>query len=167
MTWPGRGDVSGDHPEVPDSGDEALLAELAGLLDRADPPPAALVEMSKQLWTWRTIDAELAELGHDSLVDEPSAAVRSGEQERLITFETPRLTIEVEVAGGAGDRRLVGQLDPAGPAELELRTADGAVSGAADHLGRFVIALPAARQRASLRCVLPDGGAVETAWLVL
>lgn len=167
MTWPGRGDVN-DHPEVPAAGDdEALLVELADLLDRADPPPAGLVEMSKQLWTWRTIDAELAELGHDSLVDEPSAAVRSGDQERLVTFETPRLTIEVEVTGGAGDRRLVGQLDPAGPAELELRIADGAISGAADELGRFVIILPAARQRASLRCVLPDGGAVETAWLVL
>ena len=71
------------------------------------------------------------------------------------------------MAGGAGGRRLVGQLDPAAPAELELRTADGSTAGTADELGRFVIALPAARQRASLRCVLPDGGAVETAWLVL
>ena len=92
--------------------------------------------------------------------------MRSGEQERLVTFETPRLTIEVAVVGGAGDRRLVGPRDPASPAELELRIADGAISGAADELGRFVITLPAARQRASLRCVLPDGGAVETAWLV-
>jgi hypothetical protein len=156
-----------ENPEVSRPEDDALLAELAALLDRVDPPPADLVEVSKQLWTWRTIDAELAALGHDSLVDEPTAALRSGEQERLVTFETPRLTIEVEVAGGAGGRRLVGQLDPAAPAELELRTAGGSPAGTAAELGRFGIALPAARQRASLRCVLPDGGAVETAWLVL
>jgi hypothetical protein len=146
---------------------ERLLVKLRSVINRADPVPDRVAEAAQAAFTWRTIDAELAELGHDSLVDEPSAAVRSGEQDRLVTFETPRLTIEVEVAGGAGDRRLVGQLDPAGPAELELRTADGAISGAADDLGRFVIILPAARQRASLRCVLPDGGAVETAWLVL
>ncbi len=156
-----------DTPEVPDPADDALLAELADLLERADPPPPGLVEASKQLWTWRTIDAELAALGHDSLVDEPAPALRSAEQQRLVTFETPRLTIEVEVADGSGGRRLVGQLDPPGPAELELRTVDGPIPGSADELGRFVIVLPAARQRASLRCVLPDGSAVETAWLVL
>ena len=81
--------------------------------------PQAWSEMSKQLWTWRAIDAELAELGRDSLVGELTAAVRSGDQEQLVAaFETPRLD-RVEVTGGAGDRRLVGQLDPAGPAELQ------------------------------------------------
>jgi hypothetical protein len=156
-----------DAPRVPNPDDEALLTDLAELLHRVDPPPMDVVEVSKQLWTWRTIDAELAALGHDSLVDEPSPALRSAEQQRLVTFETPRLTIEVEVADGAGGRRLVGQLDPPGPAELVLRTADGSEPGAADELGRFVLRLPATRQRASLRCVLPGGTAVETAWLVL
>jgi hypothetical protein len=157
-----------DPPEVPTPEDAALLSELAELLERADPPPADLVERSKQLWTWRTIDAELASLGRDSLIEGPEPALRSAEQPRLVSFQTPACTVEVEVADGAGGRRLVGQLDPPEPAELQLRTADGgSVSGRADELGRFVIALPTARQRASLRCVLPDGSAVETAWVVL
>jgi hypothetical protein len=40
------------------------------------------------------------------------------------------------------------------------------VTGSADELGRFVLALPAERQLCSLRCLLA-GGVVQTSWMVL
>jgi hypothetical protein len=158
-------DPAGPHATAPD--DDALSADLADLLDRVDPPPAALLDISKSLWTWRTIDSELAVLGQDSLVDEVAGEVRSGDRQRFVTFETDRLTIEVEVTDAAEGRRVIGQLVPGGAAELELRTGTRLISGVADELGRFALALPPERQHASLRCRLPDGSVVETAWLVL
>jgi hypothetical protein len=153
--------------DLDDLDDEALLAELAGVLRPYTVPPPEVVEAAKQSFTWRTIDAELAALTHDSLLDEEPVAVRAAAQPRILTFETDGLTVEVEVDETPGARRLLGQLVPAGPADLELRSAAGEpVAGQADELGRFVLALPAERQRVSLRCVRPDG-AVETAWVAL
>ena len=153
--------------DVPTAQDLALLNELGQLLNRVDPPPSELVEMARQLWTWRTVDTELAALSRDSLIEDRALALRSAEGPRFVTFETPRLVIEVEVVEGSGGRRLIGQLDPPGRARLELRGPGPPITGTVDDLGRFAVQLPSERQRVSLRCVRPDGSAVETAWLVL
>src|SRR5688500_13322027 len=110
--------------------DEALLAELADLLGRVAGPPPELTRQARALYTWRTVDAELAELVHDSAADAATAGVRSGQQPRTLTFEvhppssagpdrTP-LLIEVELDETVGARQLIGQLVPPGPATLEL-----------------------------------------------
>ncbi len=145
--------------------DETLLGELGRLLGRVAGPPSEVVTASRGLFTWRTVDAELAELVHDSLV-EAAAGTRAGAQPRILTFETDGLTVEVEVDETPGARRLLGQLVPAEAAELELRSVGEPVRGRADEMGRFVLALPAQHTRASLRCVRP-GGAVDTAWVIL
>jgi hypothetical protein len=129
-------------------------------------PPPELVEAGKGLFTWRTIDAELAELAYDSLVADDEPGVRAGGQPRTLTFEAGGLTVEVEVDDVPGARRLIGQLTPPGRAELELRTADDAVVGEADDLGRFVLALPVAKLRSSLR-IRRGSATVETAWVPL
>ena len=49
--------------------DERLLAALRELFDRSTPLPPRVVEMAKESYTWRTVDAELAALTSDSLVD--------------------------------------------------------------------------------------------------
>jgi hypothetical protein len=147
--------------------DDELLAELAGVLGKVMGPPPELVEAAKALFTWRTIDAELAALAFDSIEVEPAdAGVRAGGQPRILTFEADDLTVEVEVDEAPGARRLIGQLTPPGRAELELRTPDQTVLGDADDLGRFVLALPAHRLRTSLRIRRAERIA-ETSWVIL
>jgi hypothetical protein len=156
--------MADDHPP---HDDELLLAELATVLDRVHGPPPALVGASKALFALRTLDAELAALAHDSVEDQPvEADVRSGGQPRILTFEADDLTVEVEVDESPGARRMIGQLTPPGPAELELRTPDDPVRGTADDLGRFVLALPAQRRRCSLR-VRREARVTETSWVTL
>jgi hypothetical protein len=147
--------------------DDALLADLARLLRPRTEPPAEVVDAAKELFTWRTIDAELAALTYDSLLEGEAAGARASAQPRILTFEADGLTVEVEVDSGPGGRRLLGQLVPAQAAELELRSAGEPVHGSADELGRFVIALPPTRQRVSLRCRTAGGATVDTAWIFL
>jgi hypothetical protein len=155
----------GTAPEEID--DDALQAELARVLGAVAGPPPGLVAAAKGLFTWRTVDAELAELAHDSLLAPPDAGVRAAGQPRILTFTAGALTVEVEVDDVPGARRLIGQLTPPGPARLELRSGGGGdVAGEADELGRFVLALPAQRLRASLR-IRRDGRVTETAWVPL
>ncbi len=156
--------MADDHPS---HDDELLLAELATVLDRVYGPPPAVVEASKALFALRNLDAELAALAHDSVEDQPvEAGVRAGGQPRILTFEADGLTVEVEVDESPGARRMIGQLTPPGPAELELRTPGDPVLGTADDLGRFVLALPAQHRRCSLR-VRRGAQVTETAWVTL
>jgi hypothetical protein len=161
---PGTPDAERPFAEL---SDDELLAELGGVLAKVAGPPPELVQAAKELFTWRTIDAELAELAHDSLVDAAAAGVRATGQPRILTFETAELTVEVEVDETPGARRLIGQLTPPGPARLELRSPAGPVLGEADALGRFVLALPAERQRSSLRVESAGGAVTETSWITL
>ena len=69
------------------------------------------------------------------------------------------MTIEVELTGG----RLVGQLLPAGPAEIEIRTARETTGVTADALGRFT-AEPGTGPF-SLRCRLAPDHTVVTDWI--
>jgi hypothetical protein len=133
-------------------GDDALLAELEEVLRRHDGPSGDVIAAAKGLFTWRSVDAELASLTFDSLLDDEPAAVRTTTAAplRMLTFETDGLAVEVEVA----ERRLAGQLVPAQAAGIELVTSRRTVRATADHLGRFVLALPAEPTRSTLlvRC---------------
>jgi hypothetical protein len=77
----------------------------------------------------------------------------------VLTFTGDTVTIEVELDGG----RIVGQVLPAGPAEVEVRSAGGTTSVAADPLGRFT-AEPGAGPF-SLRCRLAPDRTVVTDWI--
>ncbi|HWB71196.1 MAG TPA: hypothetical protein VG452_03185, partial [Egibacteraceae bacterium] len=112
--------------------DERLLTELRALAGRVDPPPAELLAAARASYTWRTVDAELAELAeltYDSMLDDPAlAGVRGAGQRRLLAFEASALAVEVEVAAVGERRRLVGQLTPPAWAELDIRHAEGSSS---------------------------------------
>ncbi|MCO1661101.1 hypothetical protein [Pseudonocardia humida] len=163
-------DPTGNAPDLTDLDDDALLAELARVLERVSAPPPEVVEAAKGLFTWRTVDAELAELTHDSLIAQRELGVRAAGQPRILTFEAGGMTVEVEVDDVPGARRLIGQLTPPGRADLELRSADdtvvGSIVGSADELGRFVLDLPAGKQRSSLR-IRRGAEVTETAWVPL
>ena len=53
--------------------DVTLLAKLGRLLDRLDPVPPESLDQARQLFCWRSVDAELAELSFDSLLDRDMA----------------------------------------------------------------------------------------------
>ena len=120
-----------------DAEDVALLEELreAG---RLDAPPAESIAAAKSSFVWRTLDAELAELVYDSVLDESAlAVVRSSQPPQLLTFEAPALTIEIEAAVTGARRRLVGQLVPPQAGRIEVRHVGGIVTVDADEMGRF------------------------------
>jgi hypothetical protein len=122
-----------------DAADRELLAQVREMLDETDPVPEFLLDTARATYTWRTIDAELAELTGDSLLE--GAAVRSTRAPRLLTFTAEAATLVVEVAehvrGASLGRRLLGQILSPRPAEVEVRHADGTVSVTADEFGRF------------------------------
>jgi hypothetical protein len=151
----------------PSSGpDERLLDELRELLGRDAAPPSSVVEAAKESYTWRTVDAELAELTHDSLVDRPAVRTRGAPDRRALTFEAPDLVIEVEVSVSGQERRLLGQLVPAQPARIEVRQAGATRSVEADAAGRFTVSGLESRP-VSLRCRLAGQDLVSTEWVLI
>lgn len=130
------------NPE-PERDDDALLVELGEVLRMNDQPPADVIDTAKELFTWRTVDAELAALTFDSLLDDEPAAVRStAVAPRVLTFETDDVTVELEVEERPSGRRLLGQLVPAGAAAVVFTAGGRRAEATADELGSFVVLLP-------------------------
>lgn len=119
---------------------------------------------------WRPIDAEVAELAYDSVADRSLAsAVRGSEGTRLLTFEAPGLTVEVQVTALGTRRHMIGQLLPNRQARVMVRHRDGIAAVDADRFGRFRVEdLPSGP--GSLRCQLGGeqaGAPVVTDWVTL
>ena len=127
--------------------DDALMRELDGLLTRLDPVPPELLEQVRRAFCWRTMEAELAELSFDSLVDRDGAlAVRAATdmEPRMLGFgavvDGEDLSIELEVTTAGGNSCLVGQIWPAGAVTADVQTGFGdTASVPVDELGRFVV----------------------------
>ncbi|AEV85789.1 hypothetical protein ACWT_4768 [Actinoplanes sp. SE50] len=145
--------------------DDQLLHALSRAVAAPDRTPTEVFEAARAVFTWRTVDAELAELVHDSATRPPElAGLRAEEADlRTLSFEAPDLTIELGVAPAA----LLGQLVPAEPASLTLRLADGTTTAVpVDEDGCFRIA-PRPRDRFTLTCETPAGRRIVTAALTL
>jgi hypothetical protein len=149
--------------------DDDLLADVGELFGRIDPIPRDVTLAARSALAWRRMDAELAELLHDSALEtEPLAGVRgtSGGW-RTLTFETPDgISIEVEVSVERSKRSLMGQIVPAGAARILVRFPGADMPTRADDLGRFQ-ATDLRPGPISLRCELADGRAVETGWVTI
>ena len=148
--------------------EDELLADLreAG---RLDPVPPEAVAAAKAGFMWRTIDAELAELTYDSLLDDQAlAGVRSAAPARFLSFasEPAKLTVEVEAVTEGGRRRLIGQLVPTQRGHIEVRHAGGSVTVEADELGRFT-AENLSPGPVSLHCRAESGANVATDWVLV
>jgi hypothetical protein len=146
---------------------EQQLEQLSALSARLDPVPPAAFEAALAAFSWRTIDAELADLVFDSSSNQGEVVgIRSGRASRYLTFEAPHLAIELELDDDA-DYPVVGQLVPVGPAQVEACFAGSALAVQADERGRFWI--PAVSGRVmSLRITRPGGiDCVATPWVSL
>ena len=147
--------------------DEALAADLAAFLAPKHEPPPEVLAAARSVLTWRSVDAELAALTHDSLVDGVGSGARYGEQPRILTFTAADLSVEVEVESSGAGRRLVGQVVPPRVVSLELRAGEEVWRTESDELGRFVLALPARPRLARLRVTSPDGPVLDCAAVVV
>jgi hypothetical protein len=103
--------------------DDRLESRLRHLAAEADPVPESVVSDAKALFALRDLDAELAQLVADSLVDEPAVLTRALISDvRMLSFAHDDVTIELDidtdpvtgrislrgiVAGGTGELVLV------------------------------------------------------------
>jgi len=158
--------------------DGRLLARLGEMFRDADPPPPDVMELARQTFALRALDAELAALVEDSdLVDDFGVAVRdraTAAGPRQLTFQfhdaqnRDELVIAVQVESRGASRRLTGHLSPRQSSQIEIR--QPAVPEArpvdVDRLGRFVIdgVLPGP---VSLTCRRAGAAAVATEWTLL
>ena len=115
--------------------EQRLLSLLHRGLDQSDPSPADVNEFAKAALSWRTIDADLAQLSYDSSEESNSVSVRGVATSRLLAFEAGELTIDLEHEPLSG--HLLGQLEPAGQMTVELHVLDTVLITESDELGRF------------------------------
>lgn len=150
---------------------DQLLAALHQALRAADEVPPEFVAAGKAVYTWHTIDAELADLTYDSSRDQPVPArsartvTESAEIASLLalTFTASDLTIELEISGDA----LLGQIVPPCPGQVELHLAGGRAGVTPiDDVGCFLVRpIPAAAFR--LLCRPDTGRGVLTTWITV
>lgn len=148
--------------------------ELMALLGEAVAEEAAVSDRrrtaARAAFTWRSVDAELAELLHDSALD-AGAAVRStgGAAPRTLSFGHSGLTLEVEVDGETLLGQVIGTGSAAaadGPASVLLERPEAdAMSAEADAAGFFRME---GVRAGTVRFVVEQGGwSLTTPWVTL
>jgi len=144
--------------------DLTLLAQVRAAIEEYDPVPPNVVAAAQASLTWRTVDAELAELIEDSAL--ATASVRSSGPRSLV-FESPVATVVVEVEPRNGSRRLTGQIVLPRAAQVQVRHVGGRTDVEADAQGRFAIDnVPAGRL--SLLCRFAEESRdLVTSWVTV
>lgn len=150
------GEEGFDDHEFDDGLLEEELRRAAAVLD---PVPAALQQLAVDAYALHDLDARIAELTFDSLVD--ALPVRGAPATpRMLTFRAGEVTVDVEVTQDG----LMGQVLPPQPARIEVL--GGPRPGSpltADDLGRFTADTPPSGPFA-LR-LRTDADVVVTQWL--
>ena len=146
---------------------DLLEARLRGLASTADPVPDLVLESARAAFTLRTLDAELAELVHDSAIDADLVLVRGpGDSDvRMLSFEHGSVAVDLQVSETPAGRELLGLVTGA-VGDVEVEQAGRRTTVALDEAGRFVLeGLAAGPLRLHLRA--EDGTSVETSWVTL
>ncbi|MEU3829120.1 hypothetical protein GT045_38125 [Streptomyces sp. SID486] len=137
---PGDGTPGEGRPDEGAAVDALLEEELREVAAVLDPVPAGLVQAALDAFALHDLDARLAELTFDSLVD--ALPVRGAvDAPRMLTFRAGELSVDVEVTGDG----LIGQVLPPQSARIEVLGGPGTGRPvAADTLGRFTSDTPPA-----------------------
>ncbi|MGI9003881.1 MAG: hypothetical protein ACR2GH_19905 [Pseudonocardia sp.] len=148
------------------SDDDELLVTLGTALREEREVPERFLEAGKAVFAWQSIDAELAALTFDSLVDaHPVAAAARAERAtiRELTFASPKIKIHMQVTGTS----LYGQIVPAQAGTIEVRTAEHAPQVVeVDEQGWFTVA-PVPGGSFRLHCRTLSGTSALTDWLTV
>jgi hypothetical protein len=146
---------------------ETLLQRMRRIASEADATPALSIDLAKAAFGMRDLDGELAELAWDSLSDAGQLAGTRGPSEvRMMSFETPTVGVELQVAERGALRTLLGQIVGIVPSVVSVETDDGATPAELDDLGTFrVEGLPPGRTR--VRLSGPDGSTITTSWVTI
>lgn len=144
--------------------DDRLLAQLRAGLAESDTVPSDVTAFAKAAYSWKTIDADLAELDFDSIEEDLPAGVRSSATARMISFQVGQWMLDVEYDETSG--RLLGQISPESDYTVELHTAGALFSVASDEIGRFE-ADGISRGPLSMVLRLSGGDVIKTQWVIL
>ena len=152
---------------MPEEHDDELAEELRRLAARLDPVPPELLTAAAGAFAWRDIDAELAELVFDSLLDVDEATqVRGSPERRLVSFTGGGVTLDIEVTTTGPARTIMGQIVPPQRGAVDVRRQQETITIEADELGRFRSG-PLPPGPLSLRLRPAEGTPVVTDWLAL
>lgn len=122
-----------------DMDDDELTAALAAAVAEGDAVSDRRRQAARAAFTWRSVDAELAELLHDSALD-AGAAVRSGaaDEPRSLSFASGGLALEIEVDDDVVMGQVLPGSAPTTAATVTVQPAEGAeVSAEVDSAGFF------------------------------
>lgn len=155
------------EPERPDAPDARLLAEFHAYFDRTDPLPAAVTDAAKAAFELRDLDAQIAELLHDSAVDTEQLAGVRGTAARLLTFAVgEERFVELDVAVHGALRTLAGYLVPGSAGRLTVEHGGVTIAVDVDDQGRFSVDRVAPGP-VRLRFAVDGHTPVATQWITL
>jgi hypothetical protein len=164
VNGPGNGEpTTGGQPETDEAADDELISRLRRIAAEADPLPEALISAARAAFALRDVDARVAELVRDSVLDAPVTAMRGGDT-RMLSFEAGDTVIECEVTVHAGGHDVKGQLSGGEAALVEAQVA-GTPPVDVDvrpHGFFSVRGLPSGPFR--LRCRMANGATIATSW---
>lgn len=98
--------------------DDDLLRVLGVVLEEAEPVPPEAVGFATGAFAWRDMEIELAELLHDSALEE-AVVLRDDVCLRILVLQSGDVTLDIE----HGSDRLAGAVSPAGRYRVEIREA--------------------------------------------
>jgi hypothetical protein len=148
--------------------DEELLRSLEIVLEEEEPLPAGAVGFAVEAFAWRDMEVELAQLLHDSALEE-AVVLRDDVCLRLLVLQSGDLTLDIEHAPD----HLTGAVFPSGRYRVEIHGADPEhrssplPSTLTDAAGMFEVQ---GEIRGAVRFVVsdPDGGvAILSPWITL
>jgi hypothetical protein len=143
--------------------DEEVLAGLRQALRERQAVPPEFVEAGQNVFAWRNIDAELAQLTYDSTRDLAESMRAETASIRALTFTSTQLTLELEVTRDS----LLGQIIPGQAGVIRVQRRTGAETALpADEIGCFSIhPIPPGPFR--LHCRTATGIDALTGWITL
>lgn len=144
--------------------DETLLAGLRTGLSESDPVPSDVDEFARAAFSWRDIEARLAELDFDSVDEDVPAGVRSSVTARMMSFQAGQWMLDIEYDEAAG--RLLGAISPQSGYTIELHTAGALFTAESDESGRFT-ADGVNPGPLSMVLHFSGGEVIKTQWVIL
>ncbi len=165
-----------DHDDiVPTPTERRMMAAFDAVFASEEPIPDDLVRVAQDLYTWRTVDAELLELLVDSAETELAVVRDDDRMQRFVAFGNDDHGVHFECTTQDGDTFLLtGIVVPAAVYAVRVDRPGADLETMTDDLGSFTVGpLDAGSIRLTIRAVdagqpaEADGGLMVTPWFML